>query len=604
MIVNSLDAQQFVSELRGDDIDETISIKKIKYADKLFLNKKYFDAAMAYKRVVYSKQYFDFNTFYVAACAWSMAGKIDSAFKYLDSYLNSMAVPNDSIFVNLKSSAALTQVRKDKKWNKWLASEELKRKQKVFQYNVNMAEAINAVNQDSSYFNAGIKRTRLPVIELTDYRSRCKSVESKVSQVIDSFGWPQTDIYGKELLRPFLQVLNCSVNDSVLLKKIINLINQKTNNDRLCLIEKLYLEDKLLISRNLPQKNGTQVSFNTERNAYKLYPLQDEKLADKFRSAAGLKSLKDYLYDNFDVLSGNLLIEKSADISGAIEIKDSIYGPINTANGPGRKIDWCEGEGVCESYSCWFTFIASSNGLLDFDIVPKNRLDDYDFALFYCPDSTSIQAISKGENLPVRRNFSYNVSRFGSTGLATTSGRIVGAGDGPQYIESVRVNKGERFYLLINCGSAIPTNPYYHGKPSGFMLYFYNYWSEKQKLFSPTKAQLPLRLNNTKVYFDVNSDAIRATIQDSLNRYAKQFLTMGSNTIRIIGYADPTGNEPNNAVLALHRAEAVRRILMQSGIDGSRIEIKNGYTSVGPHTSVKELKLDELRRADLILIRN
>ena len=89
--------------------------------------------------------------------------------------------------------------------------------------------------------------------------------------------------------------------------------------------------------------------------------------------------------------------------------------------------------GNFEHQSVWMQFTIKSGTTLDFDIIPNDPTDDYDFAV-YGPN------VSCG-NLPPPVRCNYNGS-LGSTGLSTPGGG--------RYDATLNVNACETYYLLID----------------------------------------------------------------------------------------------------------------------------------------------------------
>lgn len=100
------------------------------------------------------------------------------------------------------------------------------------------------------------------------------------------------------------------------------------------------------------------------------------------------------------------------------------------------------------------------------------------------------------------------------------------------------------------------------------------------------------------IYFNTASYEISPKDIALLKKNAKQFLESKSNTqLKVVGFADLRGSDDYNMVLSLNRAEAVKMILIDSGIDSNRIEI------IGKGKSEQKSDiLSENRRVDIILM--
>ncbi|MCO6149515.1 OmpA family protein [Flavobacterium sp. NRK1] len=75
------------------------------------------------------------------------------------------------------------------------------------------------------------------------------------------------------------------------------------------------------------------------------------------------------------------------------------------------------------------------------------------------------------------------------------------------------------------------------------------------------------------VYFDFNKDMPNAQSTSGINFLAKYLKNNPSASADVIGYADEIGNSDYNKALSQRRAENVKKILVDSGIDASRLNI-------------------------------
>ena len=75
------------------------------------------------------------------------------------------------------------------------------------------------------------------------------------------------------------------------------------------------------------------------------------------------------------------------------------------------------------------------------------------------------------------------------------------------------------------------------------------------------------------VTFDTNSAVVRPGIYSELDRIAASLRQYPETVVRIEGHTDSVGSEQLNMQLSSHRAEAVKNLLVQRGIDSSRMEV-------------------------------
>ena len=74
-------------------------------------------------------------------------------------------------------------------------------------------------------------------------------------------------------------------------------------------------------------------------------------------------------------------------------------------------------------------------------------------------------------------------------------------------------------------------------------------------------------------YFDFNKDMPNEQSTAGINFLTKYLKENPSATADVIGYADEIGNSDYNKQLSQRRAENVKKILVDSGIDASRLNI-------------------------------
>lgn len=156
-----------------------------------------------------------------------------------------------------------------------------------------------------------------------------------------------------------------------------------------------------------------------------------------------------------------------------------------------------------EHHSSWISWESPFSGYLGLDLIPDSLQDDYDFLLFRDTTDTGCALISSRELLPERSLISRNNPAINSyTGLNGDM-RInhVAAGLGPSFAKAVRVQKGERWIMLVDNvypdGGAFELDFHYFYAPSlmGKVISSVN--------DSPLVAQLNLIETNTDSLLEV-----------------------------------------------------------------------------------------------------
>lgn len=152
------------------------------------------------------------------------------------------------------------------------------------------------------------------------------------------------------------------------------------------------------------------------------------------------------------------LSKLNCDCSGAIEIEDTIIGPVISPAGFGQSLE-IDGNDISdpmwierEHNSVWYKFEATHTSEIAIDIIPVRDEDDFDFLLFHSNAPNFCYEVPDGLHQPVRTNISrVNTENNGQTGLtwdATES--FVAAGPGSPYSKSIEVVGGDMYYLLVD----------------------------------------------------------------------------------------------------------------------------------------------------------
>lgn len=134
-------------------------------------------------------------------------------------------------------------------------------------------------------------------------------------------------------------------------------------------------------------------------------------------------------------------ISKGVTCENAIEISTTdVFGPTTAPESVENETEiFAKTQNVV-----WYEFEAVEDGILLFDIIPVDTLDNYDFVLYKGKGESFCTDIKSKEKKPLRSNFYRNdLSKKGMTGLSISS-------DSKAYSEGIEVKKGDNFYLLLN----------------------------------------------------------------------------------------------------------------------------------------------------------
>lgn len=295
-----------------------------------------------------------------------------------------------------------------------------------------------------------------------------------------------------------------------------------------------------------------------------------------------------------------LKLEKlpNADLKNALEIEDSIVGPINVSKGFGSVRDFDYNTFVNESNSAWFKLNINHDTVLTFDIVPIDSMDDYDFVIFKCPPENPNKNIKLSKNgtqastiklKPFRICYSYCSSKSGVTGLSEyTTNTNIGAGAGPAYVAGIPVKAGESYYLLVDFSENYIRQ---HKSPLGFTIYFYNYWPKRR----------PIVLNS--ILFKNNKAVLSKESFPELDKLAIR-LQKSQMKIEVRGHADGMGDDQSNQVLSEQRAKAVVEYLLSKNIKSDRVFYKGLGNTTPIASNDTEDGRKKNRRVEFVIVMN
>lgn len=234
---------------------------------------------------------------YNYACALSIAYQIDSAFKYL-----TLAVVDDSSTYPL-TDPDLLNLRKGKQCNdfesKQIAAIQMKQNNSI--KDVEYAKRLwYMLASDQAYYKCielaedKIGRNSTVVLALWNLKNMINDQnQAELEQLIELKGWPKNSQVGKDAAGAAFLVIQHSNQEKQ--KKYIPTIEKLCKEDEANWGSYALMYDRIQISDNKPQKYGSQVRFNAEKNMYELYPLVDETKVDQWRKEVGLGPLANYV---------------------------------------------------------------------------------------------------------------------------------------------------------------------------------------------------------------------------------------------------------------------------------------------------------------------
>ncbi len=167
------------------------------------------------------------------------------------------------------------------------------------------------------------------------------------------------------------------------------------------------------------------------------------------------------------------LTKSASDCTGAIRITDNVIGPVFSPRGFGNELE-IQGYELGDPYfiqrehnTVWYKFTVPYNSIFSFDLIPIHKDDDFDFLMFRYDGPNFCRDVAAGTKIPVRTNISRkNIEVEGKTGLrASEVHDYVPSGPGSSYSRSLKVEKGEVYYLLVD-------NPFRENEGHSIHLHF------------------------------------------------------------------------------------------------------------------------------------
>mgnify|MGYP002072951112 CR=1 FL=1 len=238
-----------------------------------------------------------FEDFYDYACALSIDGQVDSAFKYLwlatelDTAASMLGEPD---FLNL---------RKDRRWRDFedkLISN-LQRKYGLTYKDTAYAKRLWHIHaKDQAHYDCiflarekiGNRSTIDRAVWQLKERLNQENQE-ELEQLIEAKGWPKISEVGEKAALSALLVVQHA--DLAMQQKYLPILEERCKAGEADPEGYALLYDRVQMGLNKPQKYGSQLKFNEQTGAYEVYQLLDETMVDQWRAEMGLGPLADYV---------------------------------------------------------------------------------------------------------------------------------------------------------------------------------------------------------------------------------------------------------------------------------------------------------------------
>lgn len=238
---------------------------------------------------------------YIAACAWALAGKRDSAFFHL-SYLAEKAKYTDH--KQLIADNDLKVLHGDKRWKPLCDRVQQNMEKAEASLNKNLVAILDTVSQQDQKYRQQLAdienqhgKNSKEVKELWKTINKYDSVNlKKVVAILEQYGWPGADLVGEEgAATVFLVIQHADLKTQ---DKYLPAMREAAKNGLASPASLAMLEDRVALRHGNKQIYGSQIT--SDANGDYLAPLTDPDNVDKRRAGVGLGPLADYLL-NFNI---------------------------------------------------------------------------------------------------------------------------------------------------------------------------------------------------------------------------------------------------------------------------------------------------------------
>ena len=116
---------------------------------------------------------------------------------------------------------------------------------------------------------------------------------TKVTSIIDQYGWLGADVIGPEANTAIFMVIQHA--DLPIQLKYLPIMRAAVKDGRAKPASLALLEDRVALKQGRKQTYGSQISWNMATNEYYVLPLEDPDNVDVRRTAIGLQPLSEYI---------------------------------------------------------------------------------------------------------------------------------------------------------------------------------------------------------------------------------------------------------------------------------------------------------------------
>ena len=278
---------------------QSIYLELVDSARAAYEKQDYTNAGLLYsKSVLIGKKNYPwiiYSSSYNAACSWSLTGQKDSALSYLLKaidlgYTNEKHMLEDTdLKLLLSDSAILDKVKQEIKDKKAKKNKFLLIRKTLEKY----GKEDQAIRDEYS-----IIKSTSDTVELKKAEKKMIYADSLrmkyVGHILDSVGYISSDLIGNEA-SIVMDIIVLHSNNLLLQEKYFKLFMQAYKDGKFPGSSIAYLQDKINVKKKLPQKYGTQLDYQSSKNCYLPFPIEDMNKLALLRKEMELEKWENYL---------------------------------------------------------------------------------------------------------------------------------------------------------------------------------------------------------------------------------------------------------------------------------------------------------------------
>jgi hypothetical protein len=118
-----------------------------------------------------------------------------------------------------------------------------------------------------------------------------KKNASRLGEIIATHGWPNESLVGPDAAEAAWLIVQHAIGEPEFQRHVLTLLRQSAEQNRIPAWHAAYLEDRIALFENRPQRYGTQSLDDPRDGLSRPWTLADPRRVDELRAHVGLKPL-------------------------------------------------------------------------------------------------------------------------------------------------------------------------------------------------------------------------------------------------------------------------------------------------------------------------